>query len=60
MLRKICARCAAAVFAFSVGVVPVFAGDDSIVGPVLWLLGGSAVLILLVIIMSTMGKKKKK
>lgn len=58
-MRKVLAQILAAVAAFCFGAVTAFAGDDSIVGPVLWLLGGSVVLILLVIIFSTVGKKKK-
>ena len=35
-----------------------FAGDRSIVGPVLWIAGGSGVLIAAYVVLTLMGKKK--
>lgn len=57
-MKKLAAVCAA-VFAFVFSLVPAYAGDDSIVGPVFWLLVASGVLIVLVVVLTILGKKKK-
>ena len=48
-----------AVFGFAASLVTVYAGDNSIAGPVMWLLIGSGVLIVAVVVLSVLGKKKK-
>ncbi len=50
----------AAVFGLAASLVTAYAGDDSIAGPVLWLLIGSGVLIVAVVVLGVLGKKKKK
>ncbi|MBR2636620.1 MAG: hypothetical protein IKD34_06245 [Oscillospiraceae bacterium] len=40
-------------------VVPAYAGDNSIVGPVLWVAGGSGLLIAAYVVLIVLGKKKK-
>ena len=37
----------------------VYAGDDSIAGPVMWLLIGSGVLIVAVVVLGILGQNKK-
>ena len=59
MFQKRLASFLAGVFAIIVSLVPAYAGDDSIIGPVFWLLLGSGVLILLVVVLTIMGKKGK-
>ncbi len=50
----------AAVFGLAASLVTAYAGDNSIAGPVLWLLIGSGVLIVAVVVLGVLGKKKKK
>ncbi|MDD3192499.1 MAG: hypothetical protein PHE47_01370 [Oscillospiraceae bacterium] len=47
------------VFSFAVSLVTVYAGDDSIAGPVIWLLIGSGVLIVVAVVLGVLSKKKK-
>ncbi|MGN0626242.1 MAG: hypothetical protein ACI4I8_08235 [Oscillospiraceae bacterium] len=49
----------AAVFGFAASLVTVYAGDNSIAGPVMWLLIGSGALIIIAVVMGVLGKKKK-
>ena len=60
MFMKKLAALSAAIFGFAVSLVTVYAGDDSIAGPVFWLLGGSVVLILAVVLLGIFSKKGKK
>ena len=60
MFFKKLAAMFAAVFGFAASLVTVYAGDNSIAGPVMWLLIGSGVLIVAVVVLSVLGKKKKK
>ena len=59
MFFKKLAAMFAAVFGFPASLVTVYAGDNSIAGPVIWLLIGSGVLIVAVVVLSVLGKKKK-
>lgn len=59
MFFKKLAAMFAAVFGFAASLVTVYAGDNSIAGPVMWLLIGSGVLIVAVVVLSVLGKKKK-
>lgn len=49
----------AAVFGFAASLVTAYAGDNSIAGPVMWLLIGSGTLIVIAVVMGVLGKKKK-
>ncbi len=49
----------AAVFGFAASLVTAYAGDNSIAGPVMWLLIGSGALIVIAVVMGVLGKKKK-
>ena len=49
----------AAVFGFAASLVTAYAGDNSIAGPVMWLLIGSGALIIIAVVMGGLGKKKK-
>ena len=49
----------AAVFGFAASLVTAYAGDNSIAGPVMWLLIGSGALIIIAVVMGVLGKKKK-
>lgn len=60
MFMKRLAALFAAVFGLAASLVTAYAGDDSIAGPVLWLLIGSGVLIVAVVVLGVLGKKKKK
>lgn len=59
MFFKKLAAMFAAVFGFAASLVTVYAGDNSIAGPVMWLLIGSGVLIVAVVVLSVLGKKKE-
>ena len=59
MVLKKLAALVTAVFGFAVSLVIVYAGDDSIAGPVMWLFIGSGVLIVAVVVLGILGKKKK-
>ena len=59
MFFKKLAAMFAAVFGFAASLVTFYAGDNSIAGPVMWLLIGSGVLIVAVVVLSVLGKKKK-
>ena len=58
-MRKKFAALFAAAFGVLARLVPVYAGDDSIAGPVFWLLIGSGVLIVAAVVLGVLGKKKK-
>ena len=60
MFFKKLAAMFAAVFGFAASLVTVYAGDNSIAGPVMWLLIGSGVLIVAVVVLSVLGKKSKQ
>lgn len=60
MFMKRLAALFAAVFGLAASLVTAYAGDNSIAGPVLWLLIGSGVLIVAVVVLGVLGKKKKK
>ena len=49
----------AAVFGFAASLVTAYAGDNSIAGPVMWLLIGSGALIIIAVVMGVLGTKKK-
>ena len=49
----------AAVFGFAASLVTAYAGDNSIAGPVMWLLIGSGALLIIAVVMGVLGKKKK-
>ena len=49
----------AAVFGFAASLVTAYAGDNSIAGPVMWLLIGSGALIIIAVVMGVLGKTKK-
>ena len=59
MFLKKLAALVTAVFGFAASLVIVYAGDDSIAGPVMWLLIGCGVLIVAVVVLGILGKKKK-
>ena len=59
MFLKKLAALVTAVFGFAASLVIVYAGDDSIAGPVMWLLIGSGVLIVAVVVLGILGTKKK-
>ena len=60
MFLKKLAALVTAVFGFAASLVIVYAGDDSIAGPVMWLLIGSGVLIVAVVVLGILGKKIRK
>ena len=49
----------AAVFGFAASLVTAYAGDNSIAGPVMWLLIGSGALSIIAVVRGVLGKKKK-
>ena len=59
MFFKKLAAMFAAVFGFVASLVTVYAGDNSIAGPVMWLLIGSGVLIVAVVVLNVWGKQNK-
>ena len=54
-MRKKFAALFAAAFGVLASLVPVYAGDDSIAGPVFWLLIGSGVLIVAAVVLGVLG-----